>query len=146
VKVRRGDIVIVDLSPTKGSEQQGTNRPCVVIQTDVRNRNSPTTIIAAFTKQYNPNNTYPFEVDALASNTALSQDSVADLSQIRVVDVNKRVKTHIGSVASSRIEKIDTAIKTASACHRSVESVAEGPPTDFTEFQGECPRVESDNL
>jgi Growth inhibitor len=113
VKVRRGDIVIVDLSPTKGSEQQGTNRPCVVIQNDVGNRNSPTTIIAPFTKQYNPNNTYPFEVEVLASNTALNQDSVADLSQIRVVDVNKRVKTNIGSVPSSRMRKIDTAIKTS---------------------------------
>ncbi len=146
MKVRRGDIVIVDLSPTKGSEQQGTNRPCVVIQTDVRNRNSPTTIIAAFTKQYNPNNTYPFEVDALASNTALSQDSVADLSQIRVVDVNKRVKTHIGSVASSRIKKSTRRLRPPRPVIAQLNRFAEGPPTDFTEFQGECPRVESDNL
>jgi len=38
---------------------------------------------------------------------------VADLSQIRVVDVNKRVKTNIGSVPSARMAKIDTAIKTS---------------------------------
>jgi mRNA interferase MazF len=113
VNVRRGDIVIVDLSPTRGSEQQGRNRPCVVIQNDVGNRNSPTTIIAPFTKQYNPNNTYPFEVEVLASNTALNHDSVADLSQIRVVDVNKRVKTNIGSVPPSQMRKIDAAIKTS---------------------------------
>lgn len=113
MNIRRGDIVIVDLSPTKGSEQQGANRLCVVIQNDVGNRNSPTTIIAPFTKQYNPNNTYPFEVEVLSSNTALNHDSVADLSQIRVADVNKRVKTNIGSVPSSRMTKIDTAIKTS---------------------------------
>ncbi len=113
MQVRRGDIVVVDLSPTKGSEQQETNRPCVVIQNDVGNRNSPTTIIAPFTKQYTPNNTYPFEVEVLASNTALNQDSVADLSQIRVVDVDKRVTTTIGSVPSSRMGKIDTAIQTS---------------------------------
>lgn len=113
MKVRRGDIVIVDLSPTKGSEQKGTNRPCVVIQNDVGNRNAPTTIIAPFTKQYNPNNTYPFEVAVLSSNTALDHDSVADLSQIRVVDVNKRVKKTIGSVPSSRMAKIDAAITTS---------------------------------
>ncbi|MFA9517975.1 type II toxin-antitoxin system PemK/MazF family toxin [Halopenitus sp. H-Gu1] len=113
MKVRRGDIVIVDLTPTKGSEQQGTNRPCVIIQNDVGNKNSPTTIIAPFTKQYTPGNTYPFEVEVLSSNTALNHDSVVDLSQIRVVDVNKRVKKNIGSVPSSRMAKIDAAIKTS---------------------------------
>ena len=77
------------------------------------NKNSPTTITAPFTKQYNPANTYPFEVEVLASNTALNQDSVADLSQIRVVDVDKRVTTNIGSVPSARMAKIDTAIKTS---------------------------------
>ena len=113
MKVRRGDIVIVDLSPTKGSEQQGMGRPCVVIQNDVGNRNSPTTIVAPFTKQYTPGNAYPFEVEVLSSNTVLTHDSVADLSQIRAVDVDKRVKKNIGSVPSSRIEKIDTAMKTS---------------------------------
>lgn len=101
MKVRRGDIVIVDLCPTKGSEQQGTDRPCVVIHNDVGNRNSPTTIIAPFTKQYAPTNTYPFEVEVLASNTALDHDSVADLSQIRLVDIDKRIKSNIGSVPSA---------------------------------------------
>ena len=112
MNVRRGDIVIVDLTPTKGSEQ-GASRPCVVIQNDVGNKNSPTTIIAPFTKQYDSNHTYPFEVEILSSNTALNHDSVADLSQIRVVDVNKRVKANIGSVPSSRMVKIDAAIKTS---------------------------------
>ncbi|MFB6282948.1 MAG: type II toxin-antitoxin system PemK/MazF family toxin [Halobacteria archaeon] len=113
MKVRRGDIVIVNLSPSKGNEQQGRKRPCLVIQNDVGNKNSPTTIIAPFTKQYDPNNTYPFEVEIPASNTALNQDSVADLSQIRVVDINKRVRENIGSVPSARMTKIDTAIKTS---------------------------------
>lgn len=113
MKVRRGDIVIIDLSPTKGSEQQGVNRPCVVVQNDIGNENAPTTIVAPFTKQYNPNEIYPFEVEVLSSNTKLDHDSVADLSQIRVVDISKRVKRNIGSVPSSRMTRIDTAIKTS---------------------------------
>jgi mRNA interferase MazF len=111
VQVRRGDIVTVELNPTKGSEQQGKNRPCVVIQNNVGNKFSPTTIIAPFTKQYDPNDIYPFEVEVLSSNTVLDHDSVADLSQIRVVDIDKRVKKNIGSVPSSRMAKIDMAIK-----------------------------------
>ncbi len=58
MQIRRGDIVIVELNPTTGSEQRGTNRPCVVIQNDVGNQYSPTTIIAPFTKQYDPGDVY----------------------------------------------------------------------------------------
>jgi mRNA interferase MazF len=50
-------------------------------------------------------------VEVLASDTALDHDSVADLSQIRVVDIDERVKKNIGSVPSSAMVKIDSAIK-----------------------------------
>lgn len=111
MQVRRGDIVVVELNPTKGSEQQGKIDPCVVVQNDVGNQYSPTTIVAPFTKQYDSNDIYPFEVEVLSSNTALDHDSVADLSQIRVIDTDKRVQKNIGTVSSSRMAKIDTAIK-----------------------------------
>jgi len=113
VQVRRGDIVIVELNPTKGSEQQGTSRPCVVIQNDVGNQYSPTTIIAPVTTKYTSGNTYPFEVKVLASDTPLDDDSVADLSQIRVVNIDERVIENIGSVSASDILKIDSAIKSS---------------------------------
>ena len=109
--MRRGDIVTVELNPTKGSEQQGSSRPCVVIQNDVGNQYSPTTIVAPFTKQYDPTDIYPFEVEVPASKTSLTHDSVADLSQIRVVDISKRVNKNIGSVPATRMVKIDAAIK-----------------------------------
>lgn len=111
VDVRRGDIVTVQLNPTKGSEQQGTNRPCVVIQNDVGNEFSPTTIVAPFTTQYEPNDTYPFEVEIQASNTALREDSVVDLSQIRVVDIEERVTNNIDTVPPVKMAQIDIAIK-----------------------------------
>ena len=111
MKIRRGDIVTVELNPTTGSEQRGSNRPCVVIQNDVGNQYSPTTIVAPFTKQYDPTDIYPFEVEVLASNTPLDHDSVADLSQIRVVDISNRVRTNLGSVPATRMAKIDAAIK-----------------------------------
>jgi mRNA interferase MazF len=111
VQVRRGDIVIVDLNPTRGSEQRGTNRPCVVIQNDVGNQYSPTTIVAPFTTQFDPDDIYPFEVEVRSSNTGLTHDSVADLSQIRVVDIDKRVQKNIGSVPDEKMAEIDSAIK-----------------------------------
>ncbi|PSQ49185.1 growth inhibitor PemK [Halobacteriales archaeon SW_7_65_23] len=109
--VRRGDIVIVDLNPTQGSEQKGSNRPCVIIQNDVGNQYSPTTVVAPFTTKYDPTDIYPFEVEVKAANSPLNQDSVADLSQIRVVDIDRHIKRNSGSVPASRIPAIDRAIK-----------------------------------
>lgn len=94
-----------------GSEQRGTSRPCVVIQNDVGNQYSPTTIVAPFTTQYDPDEIYPFEVEVHSSNTALDRDSVADLSQIRVVDIEKRIRNNVGSVPSEKMAAIDSAIK-----------------------------------
>ncbi|TQQ81109.1 type II toxin-antitoxin system PemK/MazF family toxin [Halonotius terrestris] len=111
VEVRRGDIVTVQLNPTRGSEQQGTNRPCIVIQNDVGNEFSPTTMVAPLTTQYDPSDIYPFEVEIQASNTALREDSVVDLSQIRVVDIDERVTDNIGTVPPVKMSQIDTAIK-----------------------------------
>lgn len=111
MQVRRGDVVIVELNPTKGSEQQGSDRPCVVIQNDTGNKFSPTTIVAPFTTQYDPNDIYPFEVEVKAANSPLTHDSVADLSQIRVIDIDKRVKSNIGSVPDPRIPEIERAIE-----------------------------------
>lgn len=109
--MQRGDVVIVDLEPTEGSEQQGTDRPCVVIQNDVGNQYSPTTIIAPFTTRYDPTDIYPFEAEVKAQGTPLDENSVADLSQIRVIDVDHRVKKNIGSLPDPVLADIDRAIR-----------------------------------
>lgn len=111
MEIRGGDIVIVELDPTKGSEQRGTGRPCVVIQNDVGNRYSPTTIVAPFTTSYDPDDIYPFEVEVTADETPLDEDSVADLSQIRVVDIEARIRTNIGTVREEKLSRIDRAIR-----------------------------------
>ena len=46
--VKRGEIYYADLSPVIGSEQDGT-RPVLILQNDVGNRFSPTTIVAPIT-------------------------------------------------------------------------------------------------
>ena len=46
--LERGDIYYVDLEPVVGSEQGGL-RPALIIQNDVGNQYSPTTIIAPIT-------------------------------------------------------------------------------------------------
>lgn len=48
--IRFGDIVQVDLGETVGSIQGG-KRPCVVVQNDIGNRVSPTTIVIPLTSE-----------------------------------------------------------------------------------------------
>lgn len=107
---QRGDIVIVQLNPTQGSEQRGT-RPCVVVQNDTGNLNSPTTIVAPCTTSYTPDDLYPFEVELKAENTPLREDSIVDCSQLRTVDFDARITDNIGSIPDSKISELNRALK-----------------------------------
>ena len=53
MNIKRGEISYAELNPVVGSEQGGT-RPVLVIQNDIGNQFSPTTIIAAITSLYSP--------------------------------------------------------------------------------------------
>ena len=109
MNVHRGDIVIVDLNPTEGSEQRGT-RPCLVVQNDVGNENAPTTIIVPFMTS-SGDKLYPFEVLVPAAESPLREDSVALCSQIRTVSIEHRIKDNIGSIPDTRLEEVDTALE-----------------------------------
>jgi len=107
--VRRGDVVIVELDPTQGSEQRGT-RPYLVVQNDVGNANAPTTIVVPFTTSFGKQR-YPFEVLVPAEECALREDSVALCSQIRTISVEHRVTENLGSIPQERVDKVDTALE-----------------------------------
>ncbi|ELY55588.1 MazF family transcriptional regulator [Natronococcus amylolyticus DSM 10524] len=107
--VRRGDIVIVELDPTKGSEQRGT-RPCLVVQNDVGNENAPTTIVVPFTTSFG-DRLYPFEVKISADECALREDSVALCSQIRTVPIDQRITEVVGSIPDERMEAVEQGLE-----------------------------------
>jgi mRNA-degrading endonuclease toxin of MazEF toxin-antitoxin module len=70
-EIRRGDVVIVRLDPAEGHEMRKT-RPAVVVQNDVGNKNSKTTIVAPATGTYR---SYPFEVLVEASDSPFEKGS-----------------------------------------------------------------------
>ncbi|MHB9288479.1 type II toxin-antitoxin system PemK/MazF family toxin [Halobacteriales archaeon Cl-PHB] len=107
--VRRGDVVIVELDPTQGSEQRGT-RPCLVVQNDVGNANAPTTIVVPFTSSFGEQR-YPFEVFVPAEECGLREDSVALCSQIRTISLEHRVTENLGSIPRQRMDEVDTALE-----------------------------------
>ncbi|MEZ3163601.1 type II toxin-antitoxin system PemK/MazF family toxin [Halorubrum sp. RMP-47] len=107
--VNRGDIVIVELDPTEGSEQRGT-RPYLVVQNDVGNANAPTTIVVPFTTSFGEQR-YPFEVFVPADECALREDSVALCSQIQTVSIEHRITENLGSLPQERMDEVDTALE-----------------------------------
>lgn len=109
MRVRRGDIVIVELDPTQGSEQRGP-RPCLVVQNDVGNRHAPTTIVVPFTTA-SGDRLYPVEVLVPAEAAALREDSVAICSQLRTVAIDHRISETLGSIPDERLDAVDTALE-----------------------------------
>ena len=81
--VRKGEIYYADLAPVKGSEQGGV-RPVLVIQNDIGNKYSPTTIVCILTSQKNKSDipTHVF----LGQKFGLPKESFALLEQIRTID------------------------------------------------------------
>lgn len=106
-EVRRGDVVIVRLDPAEGHEMKKT-RPAVVVQNDIGNANSSTTIVAPVTGTYRG---YPFEVLVEAEDSTFDKDSSVRLDQIRVVSIEKRIHSVVGSLDEDTMAKMDDALK-----------------------------------
>lgn len=106
-KVIKGEIYYADLSPVIGSEQGGL-RPVLVIQNDIGNKYSPTTIVCVLTSKTNkakvPTHVY------LGKRFGLEKESFALLEQIRTID-KERLKQKLGTIDDSKFMKsIDKAI------------------------------------
>jgi len=105
--IKRGEIYWVDWSPGRGSEQSGL-RPALVIQNDLGNQYSPTTIVAAITTA--PTKQYPFIVLITASESGLPRDSSVNLSAIMTID-QARLRDKCGELSQTKMAEVDNAIK-----------------------------------
>ncbi len=104
----RGEIYLANLEPVVGSEQGGI-RPVVILQNNVGNKYSPTTIAAPITTKRVPNS-LPIHVFVFATRSGLPQDSCVLLEQIRVLD-KSRLTEKIGRVNAVTMDYIDAALK-----------------------------------
>lgn len=108
VDLKRGDIVLVNLDPIKGSEQGGI-RPCLIIQNDYGNMYSPLTIIAPLTsKEFTKE--YPTNVFVIKKDSNLDKDSTILLNQIKTIDKSRIIKK-LTKLDNIFMEKVDLAIK-----------------------------------
>ena len=105
--IKRGEIYWVDWNPGRGSEQSGL-RPALVIQNDIGNRYSPTTIVAALTTA--SEKAYPFLVKVTAKESGLSKDSTVNLAVIMTVD-RTRLMDRCGELGEAKVAEVNEAIK-----------------------------------
>ncbi len=110
--IKRGDIVLTDLDPVKGSEQ-GKTRPCLVIQNDIGNRVSPITIVAAITSK--TENEYPFTVFVHKGDGSLPLDSLVLCNQLRSISIKDRITKKIGILKPATMKQVDEALRTSLA-------------------------------
>jgi mRNA interferase MazF len=108
MKIKRGDIILANLEPVVGSEQ-GRIRPVLIIQNDLSNENSPTTIIAPITSRIYSKE-YPTNVFILKQDSKLDKDSTILLNQIRTIDKARIIKK-ISVLNNFIMNKVDMAIK-----------------------------------
>ncbi|MBI2918850.1 MAG: type II toxin-antitoxin system PemK/MazF family toxin [Chloroflexi bacterium] len=105
--VRRGEIYWLQLPSASGSEQAG-RRPVLIVQNDVGNRSSPTTIVAAITSQPRRRQ-YPFHVPFTARESGLRLDGTVLCEQIITVDQG-RLGEMAGSLGGERMREVDVAL------------------------------------
>lgn len=101
----RGAIYYADLGKTVGSEENGV-RPVLIVQNDLGNRFSPTTIIAPISTKKN---------DLLPTHILIKQynkirfNSIILLEQIRVID-KSRLKGFVELLSKEQMLEVDVAL------------------------------------
>ena len=109
MSINRGEIVLVNLEPSMGSEQ-GKIRPCVIVQNNILNKFLPTTIITPLTSRI-PDKDYPSEVVIGPEESGLKQKSSILCHQIRTISAEDRILKKIGSLNPNTMKKVDDALK-----------------------------------
>lgn len=117
----RGEVYYINLSQTSGSEQGGC-RPCVILQNNVGNTYSGTTIIAPMTTKLK--HRLPTHVQISTADKGLNLNSVIMTEQIRVVD-KQRFGDFVCRLSKETMERVDKAIEISLALHLNKEERGE---------------------
>jgi len=120
MSVKRGEIYWVAFDPVKGSEQGGV-RPALIVQNDIGNRYSNTTVVVAITRTI-PEQKYPFIVIIEPEESGLPVRSVVNCAQIATIQQNgpdsrllppRNAATlrPIGQLPEAKMAEVDAALR-----------------------------------
>jgi mRNA interferase MazF len=105
--ISRGDILLVELDPSVGTEIRKT-RPAIVISNNINNQNSSLITVVPLTSK-KLDKVYPFEI-LLTRADGLPKPSKALADQIRSLD-KKRVRKILGRLSSDQMQSLEKAVK-----------------------------------
>jgi mRNA interferase MazF len=106
LRYRRGEIWWVNLDPLMGSET-AKKRPCLILQNDVGNSLSDTTMVAPLLRG---SKNYPFVVNVEANvGNGLDENRGIHLEQMRVVD-SRRIENKLGILDDKYWGKVQQAV------------------------------------
>ncbi|RDY70870.1 type II toxin-antitoxin system PemK/MazF family toxin [Halobacillus trueperi] len=118
--ISRGDINLVDFGDNYGSEQGGV-RPALIIQNDIGNYHSTTTLVVPISSK-NINRCLPTHVMIDAMELVRGEiKGKAMLEQIRVVDKN-RIQKNIGRINERTFCKVHNAMLIATGYIKSQQT------------------------
>jgi len=103
---RQLEIRWVNLEPTKGAETR-KKRPCVILQSDLANRDSRTVIVAPLLPGHKD---WPFVVNLSPTpKNGLDKERHINLKQLRAADVS-RIENRQGILEGSHLDAIREAL------------------------------------
>jgi len=108
MKIKQFEIWIADLNPRMGSEA-GKVRPVIVVQTDLLNKEHPSTIVCPITTNVEPESEI-LRVHLKKSRFGLKQECDIMIDQVRAID-NKRLMEKVGDVDSDTAGKVRENLK-----------------------------------
>lgn len=105
----RGQVVVVNLDPTVGTEIRKT-RPCLTISNNIANEYSPQLTVVPITS-YDPEKAVlPICVEVSSGEGGLKSKSIVNASQIRTID-KKRVTKMLKVLPEETMKEVDQALK-----------------------------------
>jgi len=108
--MRRGEIRLVDLDPTRGAEAN-KRRPAVIVSNDGANATAARLgrgVVTVVPVTSNVTSVHPFQVLLAASNTG--RDSKAHAEQLRSIDV-ERIGVLVASLDHDLMAQVDEALR-----------------------------------
>lgn len=108
----RGEILLVDLDPVRGSEAS-KRRPAVLVSNDQANATAHRLgrgVVTVVPVTSNVERVFPFQVLLPADETGLRKDSKAQAEQVRSVAV-ERVRSAVGRLPPGLMAAVDEALR-----------------------------------
>lgn len=109
IQPKRRQIYFAALDPVVGRET-GKTRPVLIIQNDLGNLNSPTTIVTVITEYSEKKATYLI-CAAIEKDAGLKKDSIVNLSQIRTIEKRRLIGPKLAALPREIMDRVDAALE-----------------------------------